>query len=473
MKELRTHITRLPHLLTKQGVRSLLDRAKEASAQTGKVLELVAFACVIPVCGLLLFPHDPVGLISGFPWAVVGPMLFAARYGSSWGVTCSLLLAVIINLPIDAYAAMSAQYLTLCLGTVIMSLLIGDAASEWRKRSQQAAAENMYLRHRLKEFSTDYHVLKVSHGQLEEYMAGQRLSLREALQQVKPVLSTSKDGIQAGSELMAIFSQFCSVQVAGLYSMSSDSVINTKAIAVHGDMFELPQFDPLLRVAISERELVSIKLESLAENHHDQCLLAVVPLVDTDGYLHGVLAVKDMHFMAFQQQNLNILALLGSYIGNLLTRSQGEALSRVDWFMSELDTVLRFARSHETESSLLSFKFKQHERSAEIATYISNTIRSLDASWLPDSEDESVVVCLLLPLMSETQSLAFLQRISVAIDEQFDTSLVSMLEDSKHKQISRYDTRSSCLAMLALHVGQLSDSTDSMDGAQTGHQGVA
>ena len=128
-------IPKLRSLLGRQIIRSWLSRGKDASMQTGKLVELVAFAGVVPVCGLLIFPHDPVGLLAGFPWVAVAPLLFAARYGSSWGVACSLVLAIILNLPIEAYAAMSEQHLTLSLGVVIVSLLIGDAASTWRKRS--------------------------------------------------------------------------------------------------------------------------------------------------------------------------------------------------------------------------------------------------------------------------------------------------------------------------------------------------
>ena len=452
---------------------SWLLRAKSASQQTGKLIELVLFASVLPVCGLLLFAHDPVGLQSGFPWVIALPLLFAARYGSAWGVACSLVTVLLLHLPLDAYAGRSAQHLSVSLGLIVMSLVVGDAASAWRKRSRQAEAENSYLRHRLKEFSTDYHVLKVSHGQLEEHMAGQRLSLREALQKVKPVLTTGNDGMHAGSELMAIFSQFCSVQVAGLYAMSSDTVVNSRAVAVHGDMFELPQFDPLLRVAVEQRELVSIKLESLAENHHENSLLAVVPIVDTEGYLHGVLAIKDMHFMAFQQQNLNILALLGNYIGNLLTRSRGEALSSADWFMSELDTVLRYAHSHNTESTLLSLKLKPVANGADIAQFISTAIRGLDISWIPDMQDDTTIVCLLLPLMSESQSLAFLQRINNAVEAQFGLSLISVLHDSKLMQISAQDTQASCLALLASHIDHLPDAMYHAGTEKTGVQGAA
>lgn len=435
-------------------------------------IELLVFASVLPLGGLLMFSDDPTGLKSGFPWVVAGSLLFAARYGSLWGVACALLTGLLINLPIEAYGDTGAQHVTLALGTLVMSLVVGDAASAWRQRSRQSEAENQYLRHRLKEFSADYHVLKVSHGQLEEHMAGQRLSLREALQRLKPELSSGDDGLRAGSELMAVFSQFCSIQVAGLYAMSSESLIDPRPVAIHGDMFDLPLFDPILRAAIKERELVSIKLESLDDKHHENSLLAVVPLVDTDGRMHGVLAIKDMHFMAFQQKNLNILALLGGYVGDMLTRSKGIAKSRTDWFLAELDMALRFAHSHDTESVLMSLKFNTEASSGDMADYVSKSIRGLDASWLTVAADGAPVLCLLLPLMNEGQGRAFLQRIDKAVVEHFQVPWTHVIQGMQLRSIRRNDTRALCLAFLGQHIGMAAlDAALMLTSGSSGQQG--
>ncbi len=444
-------------LLTKSGKRFSLQywviSFRRGASEKLRVVELLFFACLLPVGGLVAFPENPTGIISGFPWVIVGSIVFAARYGSGWGVSCAVLTGLFLQIPVAAYAQLAAQHGALALGTIVVSMLVGDASSSWRKRSRNSEAENEYLRHRLKEFSTDYHVLKVSHGLLEEYMAGQRLSLREALQQLKPVLSANKHGIEAGNELMAIFSHFCSIQVAGLYTIGADGKVDSSAVALHGDMIDLPMFDPLLRTAISSGELVSIRLESLAENHHENSLLAVVPLVDTDGHMHGVLAIKDMHFMAFQQENLNLLALLGFYVGNQLTRSRGEALSRADWFLAELDTVMRFAHSHNTESSILSLKFADVPQAEDAALFVSESIRGLDASWIVSADNGAPVLCLLLPLMTETQCLAFLRRIDKAVSDKYGQSLELMLADSMVRQITVADTQASCLTFIAEMVG--------------------
>ena len=186
------------------------------------------------------------------------------------------------------------------------------------------------------------------------------------------------------------------MQVAGLYTMKSDTVVDSRAVAIHGDMGELPMFDRILNVAVKERKVVSIKLATLADDQHVDGLLAAVPIADSDDNLHGVLAIRDMHFMAFQQENLNLLSLLAGYIGDMLTRSQGSGQSQGAWFRAEMDTALRFARTHSVQSALLSLRLKRFVRDEEVANFISTNLRSLDASWQPKAKDGSHVVVLSL-----------------------------------------------------------------------------
>lgn len=441
---------KVTELKDKSGLKGLRGKL----GTTGKTIEMLAFAALIPALGLILFPSDPLGLKSGFPWACAAPVVFAARYGSSWGAACAAVAAIaFFAIGGFVYEAQSVALLTLAVGTLIMCIVIGDVAEAWRARSGRSEAENEYLRHRLKEFSNDYHVLKVSHGQLEEFMAGQRLSLRQALQQAKPMLTSGADGMEAGSDLMAIFAQFCSVQVAGLYAMKSQTELDSTAVAVHGNMGELPNFDPLLRLAIEERELVSVKLSSHANDSHGAGLLAVVPLVDAQGTLHGVLAVRDMHFMAFQQENLNILALLGGYVGDMLTRSRGAAQSRTAWFLAELDTALRFARNNSVTSSLLCLEFEDTDYVDQVSEMVSTNIRSLDSSWIPKTKNGKTTVVILLPLIAETQCNAYLRRIGESVRKDFDLELQDLLADVTTKQLTGSDTRDTCIEFINQSTG--------------------
>ncbi len=414
-----------------------------------KTIELCVFALTLPALGLIFFDQNPFAMGSGFSWLAFLPVIFASRYGSLWGAACALMASFVFLLPIEANALISASAMTQAMiGMVALCVVVGDTSNGWRTRSRQSDAENTYLRHRLKEFSNDYHVLKVSHGHLEEHMAGQRMSLRQALQQIRPLLNTRADGLEAGQELMAVFGQFCSVQVAGLYAMQSDSVIDTKPVATIGNMQELPQFDPLLKMALKTRDLVSVKLESHALERHAGGLLAVVPIVDSHGKLHGVLAVRDMHFMAFQQENLNTLSLLGGHIGDLLTRAGGVGQSKTANFLADLDNAIRFARENSVQSSLVVMTLENFEQTAELTEFLTRNIRSLDSAWIPPDNTGQPSIAVLLPLVSEAQCDAYLRRVGVAVLDKFSLDFNDVITDVVIKQISVRDTRASCLSFI-------------------------
>ena len=414
-----------------------------------KVVELIVFALIVPVVGYFLFRNDPVGMNSGFPWLILPPAIFAARYGTVWGFICALASVACLAYPWEAYANQTTALVALGVGTIILCIVVGDFASAGKKQSAQESAENKYLRHRIKEFSKDYHVLKVSHGQLEEFMAGNRLSVRQALQQLKPMLtSNTSDEIKAGAELMAVFAQFGAVQVAGLYGIKEKDRLDPKPIAVHGSMSELNLFDPLLKLAIETKQLVSIKLQAQENDTVESELLAVVPIVDSHGHLHGVLAIKDMHFMAFQQENLNVLSLLGSYVGDMLTRSKSEGESRSGWFMAELSNAIRFARSNQVPSCMLALRLTSNVNTQTVIDFLSSNMRSLDSAWQPElSEDQSTIV-FLLPLMTEIQGKAFLQRVSKKLYDESKIDLASMTEIVSTKLIKKRDTEETCVKFI-------------------------
>lgn len=438
--------------------------ASAASHWPGAVraFEIVAFALLLPLLGHLVFPADPLGLAHGFPWVVVGPVALAARYGVAQGVCCALLAGASFAL-LGGSAALS-----LAIGTLVLATLVGDAASGWRRRSLRAEAENGYLTHRLKEFSNDYHVLSLSHGQLEAALAGQRYSLRQALQRLQPALATRDASREAGEELMAVFAQFCSVQVAGLYTMKSASLIDETPLAVLGDMPALPVFDPLLRLAIAERQLVSMKLQAQAESQPPSGLLAAVPIVDARDRLHAVLAISDMHFMAFQQDNLDKLALLSGYIGDRIAHSGSLDASPAEHFLAELDTALRFARSHGVQGSLVVLRLAPHRRRDAVMELLTGDLRSLDCAWrVPASaagaSNGDAAVAVLLPLVGKAGGNAWLDRQAEVVQQRFGVSLRELIGSARCLVLDGRSDRRSCLQFIAGHAG------DELDAVRVDH----
>jgi len=408
-------------------INGLVSRARDVIASSGerstqqRLMELPFFAVVPAVIGAVLFSEYSLGLASGYLWVAALPIIYAARYGSGWGAFCALVAGAVWVQPFMALEGSVLQRTVMAIGTLCLSIVVGASSDRWRTRSNQSEAENAYFRHRLQEFSND---------------------------SLTPAFTSSEEGIEAGSELMAVFAQFCSVQVAGLYAMKSDSVVNPEAIATHGDMGELSVFDPLIKDALKERKLVSLRLDSVNIDTTDESLLAVVPIADSSGRLHGILAVRDMHFMAFQQENLNVLALLGGYFGDLLSRSEGRGKSRTAWFLAEIDSALRFCKSHSVPSTLVAVRLVNTDQARAVAHWLSTDLRSLDRSWVLPSKSDGPTVSILLPLQTQQQSIDYLRRVATDLLKKHDIALPSVVVEIDSMQLSKSDSRASCLSFI-------------------------
>ena len=438
-------------------------RLAAVAADPGRVRKLVETACfalAAPLVGALAAPADPLGLDAGFAWAIVPPTVLAARYGSVWGVACALLTGVACLAQASAYAERPFALAALVVGTLVATLAVGEIALAWRRRSTRAEAENAYLRARLEEFSNDYHVLKVSHGLLQDSLAGRRMSLREALQRLERAVPEARTGDGDGSasfgpgfagnaELMATFAHFCSVQVAGLYAVRGAGTVAPEPVAEHGSMGALPSFDPLLRAAIAEGKAVAVRPDAPAAETDERALLAVVPIVDSGGRLHGVLAVREMHFMAFRRENLNLMALLGAWLGDRFGRAGGFAASAADHFAAELDAALQRVREFEVPATLVRVRTSAHPRAADVAAFVARDIRSLDRARVGSDADGVPVVALLLPLSAERDARDYAGRMRHAVRERFGLEPSELVGEVRVRELDADDAREDCLAFVA------------------------
>ena len=444
-------------------VRVRLAAARADARRGKKLLETIAFALAAPLAGTWIAPADPLGLGSGFAWAAVPPVVLAARYGSVWGVGCALVAILGCWAHAGTYAADPFALVALAVGMLVTTLAVGEIGLGWRRRAAGAEAGAAYLARRLQEFSNEHHVLKVSHGLLQESLAGRAMSLREALQGLeRAVPRGSVDGAAAGfgsgfagnAELMAVFARFCSIQVASLHAMRSPGAVDPTPIATHGTAEPLPLFDPLLRTAIAERRTTSVRLDAPALEADEHGLLAVVPIVDAPGRVHGVLAVREMHFMAFQEENLNLMALLGAWLGDRFGRAGGMGQTPAEHFVAELDAALARVREHGVPATLVCLRTGHDERAAEVAAAIAADIRSLDRAWTATAPDGVPTVTLLLPLASAHDAEDYASRMLSAVRARFGADPRTLVSSLRVRALGPADTRERCLGFIAGATGQ-------------------
>ena len=61
---------------------------------------------------------------------------------------------------------------------------------------------------------------------------------------------------------------------------------------------------------------------SVRDDPDGSAVLAAVPLVDVEGRVHAVVAVRDVPFVAFNAETLELLAAVGGHLGDFLSHAE-------------------------------------------------------------------------------------------------------------------------------------------------------
>jgi len=376
--------------------------------------------------GLWLAPADPLQVKAAFPWPLLAPLLLGLRYGFSRGLVsaCLLVLAFMAlhQLQLPAYADMAPGWIC---GVLLCGMLSGEVRDLWERRLQRLQMSNEYRQYRLDEFTRAHQILRVSHDRLEQRVAAGDQSLRSSLLGIRDRLRHLPGDEDALSNLaesiLMLLGHYGSLQVAGLYRVARHSV-DPQPLSTLGRMGELDLNDPLVKLCLERGELVSVR-EALIENGqgvHFSKLQACVPLMDTEGALLAIVAVRQMQFFAFNERTFNVVALMAGHIADLLHRDpQVLQLENPDaqHFARQLKRCLWDVEQHDLPAHLCAFEMTQ--RNDELSRLFELSQRGLDLQLGLHNQRGHDIRLVLLPLTDGVGAAGYLHRLNDLVHEHF------------------------------------------------------
>ena len=414
-----------------EAIRKILWEQKTNGLTVSNLFEAVIITSLPFWIGFWFNPSDPFFLKFQFPILLIPPFLLALRYGLIHGMASfAVILLGVTGTFYYQVGGMQKYPGQLIFGILFCTMVAGEMTNHSLKEIRCNKAKNKFLKIRFQEFTNAYHIMKVSHDQLKEQLANAKFSLREALQMVREKLEEQhKDGnfglnCKTGGELISIFNYFCATQIAGVYKVDETGIIDRHPVAVQGNMGELKGDDQLILRSIEQGTLVSILPEMYVKKSNQELetdLLVAVPIKDASGKLWGIFAVAEMQFTAFQDEILNLMQLIGSYTGDLLSRSENIFYSKnaKQAFIGELRSSWRMAKEFGITSSIIFVTFEESVSSNDYLSAIINRIRGLDQAWMFGDEDEHPVLCLLIPLMVKSEYLSFKNSLDAFFQDLF------------------------------------------------------
>lgn len=387
-------------------------------------LETAVLTLLPPAVGLLLRPEDPLFLTSDFPWLALAPLMVGLRYGFAHGFSSALVLALVAGVRHRWMAPELGLPGARIVGTLVVGMLAGEFCDRWMRRIQRLRVVGRYRQQRLEEFSRAYHLLKVSHDRLEERMAGNTTSLRGALLTLRArvVGSGAKDLSEVGDAVMDLFAEHGWVQVAGLHAIDVAGELVASPTACLGAPVRVDPRLEMIRRAIVTRALVTVR-----ELPESQGPLAVVPLEAVGGELIGVAVVHEMPFVAFTQEHLHLLVVLGGHTADLLVSARQSSMEADP---AEMDFVRHLSRAHEDlrrygiVSSLAAIVLSPRALKMGVDRIIEGTRRGLDQDRkLPGPDEGMSTIFLLMPLTDLQGIEGYENRIHGLVRERLGTAL--------------------------------------------------
>lgn len=384
--------------------------------------------------GLWLTPADPLQVYAEFPWPIMAPILLGVRYGFVRGLISAALLVLaylmVRRAGLPAYEQIAPSFI---VGVLVCGMLVGEVRDLWERRLQRLEMANEYRQYRLDEFTRAHQILRVSHDRLEQRIAGSDQSLRSSLLGLRARLRAvpgDEDPLSALAEpILSLLGQYGSLRVAGLYRV--DGQLHGEPLESLGAMGTLDADDALVRLCLERKELISVREELLDDSEHGRfsALQVCVPLINTEGRLLAILAVRQMPFFAFQERTLSLLALLAGHIADLLHRdTQLLQLPDADaqHFSRQLKRSLIDVERHDLSGYLYAFEMTLPDD--ELQRLFERSQRGLDLQIRQRNDRDHDFLLVLLPLTSAEGAQGYIGRLNSLVHEHFgrQTSLESL-----------------------------------------------
>jgi polysaccharide biosynthesis protein PelD len=357
-----------------------------------------------------------------FYWPMLGPVLIALRYGFGRGMMSFILLllmAGIFNRIADMQINISVS---VSVGTAVITMLVGEFRDHWHDINQRYELNYRYMEQKLASFTQNYHLLKVSHDQLEQRSAGRQISLRTGIHMLQQqVMSKPAHRLaEIAHKSLQVFSDVVGLFQAGLYQVEHEKLI-PQPLAQIGEKHQLHLNDLMVKDVLISRAVLS-PTNFIEHDTPDLHYQLVIPLVDLRGDLKGVVLAEKVQFISLTDSNIALLALLASYIANITSNDLFAPIlqpAQRQLFCDYIQNQHWYVQKYSVDSVFVVFYDNTSTQSLDLY-HVTDYRRGADVYWACQHHDGRQALCVLLPMTSLVEANQFIERITKLLAKESD-----------------------------------------------------
>ena len=348
-----------------------------------------------------------------FFWPLFGPLLIAVRYGFANGVICSLIVISGSFSYLRFFEDLDTISYSFGVGIVLASMIVGEFRDYWNEINQKHDLDHDYMRQKLDSFTKNYHLLKASHDQLEQRMAGQKVSLRASVNRLQSlVLENSTERFESMCKpYLSLISEIGGLEVAGIYRLKEGKV-NPVACAQIGDNHVFDEKDLMLQDLLETKKLLTpAKLDE--HEVHKSRYQVCIPLLDTNDQLQAVVLAERAKFFVLTPANIALLSLVSNYAADLLNEELKVPVLNQDQgplFKQYIERAQYNKNHYAVDTCVVAFSGIPDWLVSSFNEII-NFRRGADVYWHCQTKDKKKALIVLLPLTSVWGAEQYLKRI--------------------------------------------------------------
>ena len=291
---------------------------------TVAVLETAGMSIGFPLMIYLLFkPLDPFLMKTSIPWLLLVPALLGSMHGLRYGLSSAALLISGQILHLWAHDAYNVgQLISFGAAYLILGGLTGEFRDLWSRKVQRCLVDKAEMQIKLDLITRAFTLLKLSHARLEDRFTATEWSLLASVEDARRRISQIDVGdLRAFGEIVLdVFANQAMVQAASVFLTSRTYALPAKPSAVLGEPRSGVARHPLVLRAIKAGKLVAVDSQS-AMSHDRSYVVAAVPLVSASNRFYGVIAIHEMPFIAFHNEQFAVLSQLAANFADMLEQS--------------------------------------------------------------------------------------------------------------------------------------------------------
>ncbi|MDA8094619.1 MAG: hypothetical protein M0T84_12070 [Betaproteobacteria bacterium] len=355
--------------------------------------------------------------VSRYPWLWLIPLFLGLRYGLAAAAAASFSLAVTSIASHRLGLAGEAPPLIHLVGGAFAALGAGQYSSRWRQQLGAALARTDYTEERLESLTRAFFITRLSHDRLEEALITQPVTLRGAMEALRPLGAESPTGISpAGADaLLQLLAHYCRFEAAALHLYRKER-LSDEPIAALGPSLPLSRTDPLLVFALEDDQTAYRSVEELEGQTGDY--RAVFPVVDAARERLGVLVVRDLPLLALTEENLTVATAILQYFADESWAAAQTADLRhrlpdcPAQFAHELIKLQHLHDRSGVRSTLIVLRARDPQADTFLLEAMYDMRRGLDLYWRSPFGAHTPSMLILLPLAGPATARGFLERIA-------------------------------------------------------------